>query len=62
MILANKDASSVVGQVENWWIIPAILNSISNNIALKDVDKADYGWTKGEGPACVYQRTIAPAS
>ncbi len=58
MILANKDALDTTGQVENWWIVPAILNSIANNFALKDVDKADYGWTKGEGPASIYLRTV----
>jgi len=58
MILMNKDALDTTGQIEVWLITPAILNSIANNIALKDVDKADYGWTKGQGPASVYQRTV----
>ena len=30
--------------------------------ALKDVLKGDYGWTKGEGPASLYLRTIPEAS
>jgi hypothetical protein len=58
MILLNKNALGVDTMVENWLICPAILNSISNNIALKDVLKADYGWTKGNGPASLYMRTV----
>jgi len=61
MILINKEATTV-GEVQNWLITPAILNSISTNFALKDVDKADYGWTKGQGPASIYIRTVAEAS
>ena len=59
MILLNEDTLEEVGMVENWLLIPIILNSISQNIALKDVLKADYGWTKGEGPAEFYSRTVA---
>lgn len=57
MTLLDKNMTAA-GQIETWIIIPAILNSISNNVALKDVLKADYGWTKGQGPASYYQRTI----
>lgn len=57
-ILLNKDAVAV-GQVENWLITPAILSSAATNVALKDVDKADYSWTKGQGPASIYLRTVA---
>jgi hypothetical protein len=62
MTLLNKDASGVAGKVENWLIIPAILNSVGNNIALKDVFKADYGWTKGQGPASYYLRTVVTSA
>ena len=58
MTLLDKKTAGAAGMVETWVIIPAILNSISNNIALKDVLKADYGWTKGQGPASYYQRTV----
>jgi hypothetical protein len=61
MILLNKNATAD-GKVQNWLIVPAILNSVSNNVALKDVLKGDYGWTKGEGPASLYLRTIPEAS
>lgn len=56
MTLLNSD-SIAAGKKQTWYIIPIILNSISNNIALKDVLKADYGWTKGQGPAEVYKLT-----
>jgi len=63
MILLNKEASATgSGMVENWMITPAILNSVSTNIALKDVFKGDYGWTKGQGPASIYLRTVPLAS
>jgi hypothetical protein len=58
-VLLNSDTLNAVDMVENWLIIPIILNSISQNIALKDVLKADYGWTKGEGPAEFYLRTVS---
>lgn len=61
MILLNKDALNSGGYVENWIITPAILNSVSSPIALKDAQKADYSWTKGQGPASIYIRTV-PAS
>lgn len=57
-ILMNKGSVDTLGKVLNYMIVPAILNSISNNFALKDVLKADYAWTKGQGPAQVYMRTI----
>jgi len=56
MILLNQDATDEEGMIENWLITPAILNSITNNIALKDVLKGDFGWTKGQGPAAIYTR------
>lgn len=62
MMLLNKDARGVDGKVENWFIVPFILNSASNNIALKDVFKADYGWTKGQGPAQVYTRKVVTSA
>lgn len=62
MILLNKEALGVDAMVENWLITPAILNSVSTNIALKDVYKGDYGWTKGQGPASIYLRTVPVVS
>lgn len=62
MILLNSKASGVDGKVENWLITPAILTSTTMNVALKDAFKADYAWTKGDGPASIYMRTIPTAS
>jgi hypothetical protein len=62
MILLSKNALDADSMVENWMITPMILNSISNNIALKDVLKGDYGWTKGQGPAMLYMRTVPATS
>ena len=61
MILLNSKNAGVDGKVENWLITPAILNSVSNNVALKDAFKGDYGWTKGQGPANLYLRTVPTA-
>lgn len=61
MILLNKNQLDAGGYVENWIITSAILTSVSQNIPLKDVEKADYSWVKGEDPASIYVRTV-PAS
>jgi hypothetical protein len=58
MILLNKNALNVYDQVENWIITPAILSGVSSPIALKDSEKADFSWTKGQGPASLYVRTV----
>jgi len=50
------------GQVSNWIITPAILSSVSMPIAMKDVLKADYSWSKGQGPAAIYMRTVPVTS
>lgn len=57
MILLNKDELDLDGYVENWIITPAILSGVSNPIPLKDTQKADYSWSKGQGPAQIYIRT-----
>ena len=62
MILLNSDSQDVDSMVENWLIVPAILSSASTNVALKDVDKADYSWSKGQGPASYYKRTVPAES
>jgi len=62
MILLNSTNADVDNKVENWMIVPAILSSASTNIALKDADKADYSWSKGQGPVSFYKRTVPAAS
>jgi len=59
MILLNSDTLDSVGMVETYEIMPIILNSLTEDKALKDVMKADYGWTKGQGPAQLYMRTVS---
>lgn len=54
--LLNKDEIGGDGKVLNYLIIPVILSSITMNIALKDVQKGDYAWSKGQGPAIYYKR------
>jgi hypothetical protein len=59
MICMNRDAK--VGQVQNWLIVPAILSSLGTGAGLKDVQKRDLSWTKAQGYASVYQRTVFAA-
>lgn len=61
MIFLNGKTSAT-GKVENWLITPAILTSVSANVAMKDVLKGDFSWSKGQGPACLYKRTIVAAA
>jgi hypothetical protein len=58
MILLNKDSIDQVGEIENWIITPAVLSGISQNIPLKDALKGDYSWSKGQGPASIYKKTV----
>jgi len=60
MILMNS-RNIAAGIVENWIITPAVLTGNSMPIAMKDVMKADYSWSKGQGPASIYTR-LTPAS
>jgi len=56
MVLMNRDSSGVVNKIENWWIIPMILSGVTANAPLKEIQNADYSWSKGQGPASVYLR------
>lgn len=58
MILLNSENKDVDGMVENWVITPAVLSSASMNIAMKDVLKGDFSWSKGQGQASIYKRTV----
>lgn len=61
MIFLNSNQTTT-GYYENWLITPAILSSISMNVAMKDVDKGDFSWSKGQGPASIYIREIVAES
>lgn len=62
MILLNSEDKDVDGKVENWLITPAAITSSSTNIAMKDVMKGDFSWSKGQGAASLYLRTVPEAS
>jgi len=59
MICMNKDAK--VGDVQNWLIVPALLSSLGTGAGLKDSQKRDISWTKAQGHASLYQRTVFAA-
>lgn len=59
MICMNKDAK--IGEVQNWLIIPVILSSLGTGAGLKDAQKRDLSWTKAQGYASLYQRTVFAA-
>jgi hypothetical protein len=54
MILLNSDAAA--GSVEHWLILPVIISSMSMSLGNTDVQNKDLSWSKGEGPAVVYNR------
>lgn len=54
--LLNKDELGGNAKVLNYLIVPIIMSSITMNIALKDAQKGDYAWSKGQGPAVYYKR------
>ena len=59
MICMNKDAK--IGDVQNWLIVPVILSSLGTGAGLKDAQKRDLSWTKAQGYASLYQRTVFAA-
>jgi len=56
MICINKNAA--IGEIQNWVIVPILITSFATGAGLKDAQKRDLSWTKGEGPATLYQRTV----
>jgi len=61
-ILMNKLSLTTEGKVTNWIIVPVILSSLASNFALKDVDKNDFSFSQGQGPAQIYTRLNPVAS
>jgi len=59
MICLNKDAA--VGEYQNWIIIPVILSSVTLGAGLKDAQKRDLSWEKGQGNASLYTRKVFAA-
>ena len=62
MILLNSEEKDVEAMVENWLIIPAMISSASMNVAMKDVLKTDLSYSKGQGQASLYKRTVPVVS
>ena len=62
MILLNSGDKDSETMVENWIIAPAMISSASMNVAMKDVLKGDFSWSKGQGQASLYKRTVPEAS
>ncbi|MHA1170413.1 MAG: hypothetical protein ACTSRU_21505, partial [Candidatus Hodarchaeales archaeon] len=52
----NSDAA--VGEVQNWVIIPILISGFSGGAGNKDAQKSDLTFTKAEGPATFYKRTV----
>ena len=55
-ILQNSDQIAV-GDIQVWLMFPVILSSQTIDKPLKGAQNFDFSWTKGEGPATVYNRT-----
>lgn len=55
-ICLNKDAA--VGETQNWLITPALISSLSLGAGLKAAQKRDLSWSKAQGPAIIYARTV----
>lgn len=55
-ILKNEDQAAVVGNTQEWVLIPVILTSMTNDDPLKGAQNQDLSWEKGEGPATLYSR------
>jgi len=59
LIDLNKTTVAGDGVYKTYLICPAVLTSLTGNIAMTDVMKADYAWSKGNGPASLYSRKVA---
>lgn len=55
-ILKNSDQTATADK-QVWFMVPAILSSLTMDNPLKGVQNFDSAWSKAQGPACVYLRT-----
>lgn len=55
-VCLNRNAA--VGDIQNWLIIPVLLSSLGTGAGLKDAQKRDLSWTKAQGYASLYKRTV----
>jgi hypothetical protein len=58
-ICLNKNAAAT--GVQNWLIVPVLLSSLGTGAGLKDAQKRDLSWSKAQGWASLYQRTVFAA-
>jgi hypothetical protein len=59
-VVLNEDAE--VGEIQNSLMIPVLLTSFATGAGLKDAQKRDLNWTKGQGLTSLYKRTVASAA
>jgi hypothetical protein len=57
-ILLNTNSTGA-GKIQNWVLLPIIISSFSTSLGLKDAMNMDLSWSKGEGTAAIYKRTLA---
>lgn len=58
MVLMNSEDEGTADNILTWLIIPVHLTGFTGNKPLKGVQNLDLNWSKAEGYACVYQRTL----
>jgi len=50
------NSNAKIGQIENWIFLPIVISSLSISLGNTDAQNKDLSWSKGEGPAVIYQR------
>ena len=50
----NADAKAA--EFQNWMMLPVFFPSLGSGASLKDPQRRDLSWQKGEGPAVIYRR------
>jgi hypothetical protein len=58
ILTIDLNNNAEVGQVRNTLIVPAIFSSFGTGAGNTDAQKRDLSWTKGEGLATLYKRTL----
>lgn len=53
-ICLNKDAAA--GEFQNWLLIPIIITSANLGAGIREAQKRELSWEKGQGQAYLYQR------
>lgn len=58
LLFIQLNKSAALTQTQTWLIVPALINSFGTGAGLKDAQKRDLSWTKAQGYASLYERTI----